>query len=77
MTLNALSVLVSRQQRRLLARQQHWYEWRCFPNSKPIGPVDDRGILPRRVRRAIAFARAKIALRREAASAQVPSQHDH
>lgn len=52
---------VTRQQRRAKARAIAWVAWCCNQNAKPpIGPTDERGIIPRRTRRSIAAARSKL-----------------
>lgn len=47
---------VTRQQRRAATRAAVWAEWRCerMSNGGIVGPADERGIIPRRVRRSIA-----------------------
>ena len=55
----AAATAPSRQQLRLQCRQATWSIWRCYANRVPIGPIDDKGIMPRRTRRSIARALAK------------------
>lgn len=49
----------SRQQRRAQRRAAEWYRWKCDLSETPIGPTDEHGVIPRRIRRKIALRRAK------------------
>ena len=56
----------TRQRRRADCRASAWHKWKCFKGPQgeiDQAPRDDRGVIPRRVRRSIAKAVAKQAFK--------------
>lgn len=56
----------TRQLRRAECRQIAWHKWRCFRGPQgeiDQAPRDDRGVIPRRIRRSIALQVARDAAR--------------
>lgn len=48
---------------RAAAREHYWAKWTCDQSKRrdrlPIGPTDEHGLMPRKVRRAIALQLAR------------------